>query len=337
MGVTRATVVCAAVVGLFALLPSEANAAELVGTSSTGNAVTATASGGATAGVRAISTTASAPGVWASSPQAAITGSTTGSSVDAIFGTTSSGSGWPYAGVHGQTGGSGIGVLGDTGTGNPANAAGVAGLTASGNNSSGVYGSASGPNNYGVFAYNSNSAGYGVYGQNGGGGYAVYANGNLGVSGIPKANQSTFSALSDIRLKKNVKPMAKALEQLLQLRGVTFEWKDPHQHGNENGTQRGFIAQDVEKVLPDWVSVDPDGLKRISIPGRGLEALLVESIRELKVQNDSLRDRVQALERMRNPVDTKFSSSIGAGVALGFLPVGMVAMLRRKRRLQGSP
>src|SRR6185436_12741 len=117
--------------------------------------------------------------------------------------------------------------------------------------------------------------------------YAVFANGNLGVSGIPYcAGCTTFTNNSDVRLKKNVQPLVGALDRLMQLRGVIFEWKDPSEHGNLTGTQRGFIAQEVERVLPEWVGVDDKGFKTLST--RGLEAMLVESLRTLKQQNDQL-------------------------------------------------
>jgi hypothetical protein len=68
------------------------------------------------------------------------------------------------------------------------------------------------------------------------------------------------------------------MTQLLKLRGVTFEWIDPAEHGNHQGMQRGFIAQDVEKVLPEWVGVDTKGFKTLNMTG--IEPMLVESIRE---------------------------------------------------------
>jgi hypothetical protein len=46
--------------------------------------------------------------------------------------------------------------------------------------------------------------------------------------------------------------------------------------------QRGFIAQEVEKVMPEWIGPnDEHGFKTIAIPGHSLEALVVESIRTL--------------------------------------------------------
>lgn len=95
---------------------------------------------------------------------------------------------------------------------------------------------------------------------------------------------------SDASLKKKVAPLAGALDRLLQLRGVRFEWKEPEKMGDLTGTQMGLIAQEVEKVFPEWVSVGPDGYKEITI--RGFEALTIEAFRELKAEIEELKARL---------------------------------------------
>ncbi len=55
-----------------------------------------------------------------------------------------------------------------------------------------------------------------------------------------------------------------------------------------------MIAQEVEKVFPEWVGTDRDGYKTLTI--RGFEALAVESLRTLKSENDVLRQKLSDLE-----------------------------------------
>ena len=61
----------------------------------------------------------------------------------------------------------------------------------------------------------------------------------------------------------------------------------------------GLIAQEVEKVFPEWVETAPDGMRRLSI--RGFEALTVEALRELRAEKDEqirARDaRITSLEK----------------------------------------
>ncbi len=122
--------------------------------------------------------------------------------------------------------------------------------------------------------------------------FTLHVNGSAG-----KPGGGAWSNSSDVRLKKNIHPMAGALEKMLALHGVTFEWKDPASQGNLTGTQMGMIGQEVEKVFPEWVSEDPAGMKVISV--RGFEALTVEAVRELQEENKSLRREVD-LRRSEN-------------------------------------
>ncbi len=108
--------------------------------------------------------------------------------------------------------------------------------------------------------------------------------------------------LSDGRLKQNIQPIGGALEKMLQLRGVTFEWKDPAKMGDRPGQHMGMIAQEVEKVFPEWVKQDPEGMKWLSM--EGLLPVMIESIKYLHQENvrqraliGKLEKRIETLER----------------------------------------
>lgn len=114
-----------------------------------------------------------------------------------------------------------------------------------------------------------------------------------------------WTVLSDRNKKKNIQPLGGALEQLLELEGVTYEYIDPSEMGASGGVHMGFVAQDVETVFPSWVDTRPDETKMLTI--QGFEALAVESLRELRTEkdtqvarlqaeNDELRERVERLE-----------------------------------------
>src|SRR5262249_40103018 len=100
------------------------------------------------------------------------------------------------------------------------------------------------------------------------------------------------------RLKKNIEPLTGALKRLLELRPVTFEYKDPQSIHESPGVQIGMIAQEVEKVFPDWVDTAPNGMKRLSI--HGFEALTVQALRELRAEQDAKIAELEAAnDRMR--------------------------------------
>lgn len=126
--------------------------------------------------------------------------------------------------------------------------------------------------------------------------------------------------------------MTGALDTLLKLRGVTFDWKKPAEQGKHaEMRQTGFIAQDVEEVFPNWVDENSDGFKSLAIQPAQVTALEVESIRSLETENDALRDRVAALEGGRRPLISGIDLN-GVGFAIGGLAIaGAIVTSRRKR------
>jgi len=56
----------------------------------------------------------------------------------------------------------------------------------------------------------------------------------------------------------------------------------------------GMVAQNVAAVFPDVVSKNKDGMMAVEYDS--LVGPMIESIRELKAENDALRHRVEKLE-----------------------------------------
>ena len=78
---------------------------------------------------------------------------------------------------------------------------------------------------------------------------------------------------SDVRLKSNIIPIRDALHKVLSLRGVNYNWKDTGAY------DMGLIAQEVQKVIPEVVHSDENGI--LSINYAKLTALLIEAIKEI--------------------------------------------------------
>ncbi len=132
----------------------------------------------------------------------------------------------------------------------------------------------------------------------------------LAVNGpAAKPNGGQWSALSDARVKRNVEPLHGALERMLSLRGVTFEFTEEGLRTGlaTPGRKVGLIAQEVEAVLPDWVDETPSGYKFVT--EYGTTALLVEALRELRAEKNGeiteLRHRLERLEAMLERVNSK--------------------------------
>lgn len=83
---------------------------------------------------------------------------------------------------------------------------------------------------------------------------------------------------SDRNLKENILPLQGALEKILKLQGVEYNYKDTARFTSKH--QVGVIAQDVERVYPEVVNTDPDsGLKSVAYDH--LIAPLIESVKTL--------------------------------------------------------
>ncbi|MEM6571319.1 MAG: tail fiber domain-containing protein [Planctomycetota bacterium] len=121
--------------------------------------------------------------------------------------------------------------------------------------------------------------------------YRLHVHGDAG-----KPGGCSWSNASDERLKKNVAPIDGALDRLLAIRGVTYEYIDPEAIDELDGVRNGVIAQEVEASFPDWVDEGADGYKRVTF--RGFEGVAIEALRELREENDELRRRLAALERI---------------------------------------
>jgi hypothetical protein len=114
----------------------------------------------------------------------------------------------------------------------------------------------------------------------------------------------SWTVVSDARLKKNVEDIEGALETLLALRGVTFEYREPA----KPGLRRGFLAQEVEKVLPEWVADGPDGYKRITVSG--FEALAVEALRDQQREIEAQKAELAALRADVERLNAELASSL---------------------------
>jgi len=81
-------------------------------------------------------------------------------------------------------------------------------------------------------------------------------------------------------------PIDNALDTLMKLEGVTFDWK------KDGKNSMGLIAQEVEKHIPylveDRKMINSDEMSK-KLNYNGLIGLLLESIKELKTEIEDLK------------------------------------------------
>lgn len=120
----------------------------------------------------------------------------------------------------------------------------------------------------------------------------------LNVNGIISANGSLV-IFSDASLKTNINGIANAYDKVKRLNGVSFEYvssfiTDTTMHG----THFGFIAQQVDTVLPEIVHEDLNGKKTMAYSE--IIPYLVEALKEEHVRNDSLAAQLNNLQTQIN-------------------------------------
>ena len=108
---------------------------------------------------------------------------------------------------------------------------------------------------------------------------------------------------SDIRYKSNIEPVNDALQKINQLSAITYNYetdKFPDQNFPKS-RQVGFSAQELEKVLPEVVKTNSEGLRSVNYAN--IAPLLSEGIKALSSivnqQNDQiieLKGRISQLE-----------------------------------------
>jgi hypothetical protein len=121
----------------------------------------------------------------------------------------------------------------------------------------------------------------------------IFSGGYFGQVGSITMSDSAlaFNTTSDYRLKDNITPMVGALDKVKQLNPVTYTWK------RDNSTGQGFIAHEIQAIVPDCVVGEKDAISENGEPDyqqvdySKLVATLTSAIQELNAKVDA-----QALE-----------------------------------------
>jgi hypothetical protein len=135
------------------------------------------------------------------------------------------------------------------------------------------------------------AAAYSLY-STGSGAYKFYAS----YAGVVHATSTSITAISDQRLKENVRDLNIGLSEIMMLQPRRFDWKQGK--GQDKKDAVGFIAQEFESVLPNSISMTlagEDGIEYKAISYEELVPTLVKAIQELKAINDTQAKTINAL------------------------------------------
>jgi len=127
------------------------------------------------------------------------------------------------------------------------------------------------------------------------------SNGSTGAGGsyYNGANSSSWNTTSDQRLKKNIVDNTVGLEKINQLKVRNFEYRLPEEVDPtlkptdaiiKDGLQLGFIAQELQAVLPDCVKEESTGV--MSVNTENVLYHLVNAVKELSAEVTALKAKV---------------------------------------------
>ena len=146
-----------------------------------------------------------------------------------------------------------------------------------------IVGSASTSAANGITLYSTGAAAYRFY---------------VGYDGVIRATSATITAISDQRLKENIRDLDVGLNAIMALKPRKFDWKAGK--GKDTKDDRGFIAQEFEQVFPDlideWKDPAPEGEEPYKAVRADLIPVLVKAIQEQQAMINELKAEVAALK-----------------------------------------
>ncbi len=110
---------------------------------------------------------------------------------------------------------------------------------------------------------------------------------------VTSGSNCLYQSYSDYRLKENVQDLTGALDRLDNLQPKTFNYKNAPEISNE-----GFIAHELQEIVPQAVSGEKDGINEDGTPKyQGVDnahivPLLVGAIKELKAEIELLKTQI---------------------------------------------
>jgi Chaperone of endosialidase len=104
---------------------------------------------------------------------------------------------------------------------------------------------------------------------------------------------------SDCRLKTNICDISYGLCDVNKLRPVSFDWNEQERDRRGCNRQVGFIAQEVEPIVPEAVGQQADNGEYSLSPDK-LIPILTKGLQELSEENVSLKARLEAIEQHLN-------------------------------------
>lgn len=104
---------------------------------------------------------------------------------------------------------------------------------------------------------------------------------------------TTYNTTSDRRLKDNIKTITNGTDKLMAMNPVTHTWKA----NPETNAIHGFIAQEMQKVIPEAVSGDAESDEMMSMDYGRITPVIVAALQDALNEIEELKMRINKLEK----------------------------------------
>jgi hypothetical protein len=133
-----------------------------------------------------------------------------------------------------------------------------------------------------------------------------------------------YWAFSDQRFKSNIKTIENPMERIMKMRGTSYTFRGPSaQEGTTGGTQLGFIAQELQQVVPEAVIEGADGVYAVNY--NALTPLVIEGMKQqqgnIDVQNKQITEQQKRIETLEAEIAALKAQTSPAGAFENGLPV----------------
>ena len=116
--------------------------------------------------------------------------------------------------------------------------------------------------------------------------------GEYGSIYVSNTSGTTYNTSSDVRLKTDINPIEDSVEKVRAMNPVLHKWKN----NISANAVHGFIAQEMQEVIPEAVTGDPNGEDMMSMDYGRITPVIVAALQNALKEIDELKTRINDLE-----------------------------------------
>ena len=114
---------------------------------------------------------------------------------------------------------------------------------------------------------------------------------------VDASNVGNVGLSSDYRIKENIALQTESgIDKIKQLKPVTYKFTDYEVFKADGVTREGFIAHEVQEVIPSGVNGVKDGDEIQSLNIDAITSVLTKALQEAVAKIETLEAKVAALE-----------------------------------------